>query len=292
MTKLSSPSILVTGATGTIGSALAQQLAEKGIPFRAMVRSIGNTGSLSSLKGVEIIAGDFNDPASVGKALQGIRKAFLLTNSSAEAEIQQTNFVMQARQAGVQHIVKLSQLAASLHSPVRFLRYHGAVEQKILESGMDHTFLRPNLFMQGLLAFREPIIKKGMFFASVDNAKVSLVDIRDIAAVAAAALITDDHINQVYDITGPESLSHDEIAATFSSVLGRPIKFVNVVPEEMRQAVLAAGFPQWQADGLIEDYAHYARGEASAISSAVREITGRQARDFNSFVKDHTQLFM
>jgi uncharacterized protein YbjT (DUF2867 family) len=291
MTTLASPSILITGATGTIGSSLAKQLSEKGISFRVMVRSMDSAGSLASLRGAEIVIGDFNDPSGISKALEGIEKSFLLTNSSAQAEAQQLNFVMQAKKAGIRHIVKLSQLAADLHSPVRFLRYHAAVEQAIKESGMDYTFLRPNLFMQGLLAFRDPIIKKGMFFASVGNAKISLVDIRDIAAVAAVALTELGHSSKVYDITGPASLTHDEIAAILSSELGKQVKFADVAPEEMRQAILAAGFPEWQADGLIEDYAHYARGEASIISSAVKDTTGKDARNFNNFVKDHASLF-
>lgn len=291
MATKTSPSILITGATGTIGSALAKQLSGKAIPFRAMVRSIDQADALSFLPGVELVQGDFNDPAGLSTALAGIEKAFLLTSSSGQAESQQLSFVSEAKKAGVQHIVKLSQLAADLHSPVRFLRYHAAVEQEIKGSGMDYTFLRPNLFMQGLLAFREPIIHKGMFFASVGDAEISLVDTRDIAAVAVAALSEKGHSGKVYDLTGPESLTHTEIAAIFTAELGRQVKFVDVAPAEMRQAVLAAGFPEWQADGLIEDYAHYARGEAAMISPVIEKVTGMPARNFNSFVKDHAALF-
>lgn len=286
-----SPTILITGATGNIGAVLAQQLSAQGIRFRAMVRSLEQATSLAALPGAELVTGDFTDVQSLTNALQGIERAFLLTNSSEQAEMLQLNFTKAAHNAGVQHIVKLSQLAADLHSPVRFLRYHAVVEERIKQSGISYTFLRPNLFMQGLLGFRDPIAKQGKFFASLGDAKISLVDIRDIAAVAAAALTSEGHKNKTYDLTGPAALTHEELAAQLSNALGREIRFINVSPEDMRQAVLSVGFPEWQADGLIEDYAHYARGEAATVSNAIQEVTGKPARDFKSFAQEYAPAF-
>ena len=291
MTQTTAPALLITGATGNTGTELAKQLSAKGVPFRALVRSVENGGQLAALPGIELVSGDLGDPDSLAAALKGIKRAFLLTNSSEQAATLQLGFVDAARQAGVQHIVKLSQLAASIDSPVRFLRYHAAVEQHIRASGMAYTFLRPNLFMQGLLGFSSTIAAKGMFFASIGEARVSLVDIRDIAALAAAALTGQGHEGKIYNITGPEALTHAEIAAQFSAVLGREVRFINVSPEEMRQAVIGVGFPLWQAEGLIEDYAHYARGEAAAVTADVEMITGRAPRSFKGFVNDYRQAF-
>ncbi len=283
--------MLVTGATGSVGSELVKMLAAKGVAFRALVRSDKNTEQLAVLPGAEIVVGDLGDTASITQALRGIDRAFLLTNSSEEAESLQSGFVDAAQHAGVRHIVKLSQLHADIHSPVRFLRYHAVVEQKIIASGMAYTFLRPNLYMQGLLGFREPIMHQGKFFASAGDAKVSLVDTRDIARVAAEALTNQSHEHKIYNITGPEALSHAEIAACFTEVLGREIRFINVSPEEMRYALTGVGFPAWQTDGLIEDYAHYARGEASEVSPSVKEVTGEQPRDFRRFVSEFAGIF-
>jgi uncharacterized protein YbjT (DUF2867 family) len=291
MKQTTSPTLLITGATGNTGTELTRQLSAKGIPFRALVRSMDNAGPLAALPGAELITGDLGNPDSLAAALKGIDRAFLLTNSSEHAEALQTGFVHAAEQAGVKHIVKLSQLAADIHSPVRFLRYHAAVEQHIRRSGMAYTFLRPNLFMQGLLGFSGTIAGKGMFFAAIGDARISLVDTRDIAAVAAAALTEEGHEGKTYDITGPDALTHYEMAAQFSSVLGRKVSFVNVTPEEMRQAVIGAGFPLWQADGLIEDYAHYARGEAATVTSDVQLLTGRPPRNFEGFVSDYREIF-
>ncbi|SHK94495.1 Uncharacterized conserved protein YbjT, contains NAD(P)-binding and DUF2867 domains [Chitinophaga jiangningensis] len=284
--------ILLTGATGKIGTQLAKLLSEQGIPFRAMVRNAQDTAKFSSLNGVEVVVGDFDNPDSLRQAVAGMHSAFLLTNSTASAEQQQITFANIAAEAGVKHLVKLSQYKADAASPVRFLRYHAAVEAHIAASGMTYTFLRPNLFMQGFLLFRDSIIHKGQFFAPAGNAKVSLVDVQDIAAVAAWVLTTTHWHNQVLDITGPESLSHYELAEMLSVVTGKSIRYIDVPPADMLQAVLSLGFPQWQAEGLIEDYAHYARGEAAAVSNAVQQVTGRPARSFAEFISDNAGYFI
>lgn len=251
--------ILVTGATGTNGRELVKALGARGAPVRVMVRS-HDKGELPD--GISATVGDFNDEASLAAALSGVERAFLLTPSTEQAEEQQTRFVKVAARAGVRHIVKLSQFAAAPDSPVRFLRYHAAVEAAIRDSGMAWTFLRPNLFMQGLLQFAGMIREKGFFAAPIGDAPVSVVDIRDNAAVAAAALTEDDHDGKTYTLTGPEALTHAEMAARLSAATGRDIHFVDADDDQLRHAMAAAGMPDWQIEGLVEDYAHYARGEA------------------------------
>src|SRR5215471_9436002 len=291
MSKASTPSILITGATGHIGRELTKSLSAQNIPFRAMVRSAKGVETVGALGCSEAAIGDFDDPELLARAMEAIQRAFLLTNSSEYAETQQSNFVDVAQRAGVKHIVKLSQWAADANSPVRFLRYHAAVEQHIKESQMAYTFLRPNLFMQGLLTFREPIMTQGKFFAAAGAAKISVIDVRDIAAAAVAALTEDGHDGRTYDLTGPEALSHSEMAAKLSQVLHRQLEYVDVPPEVMKEALLRVGFPLWQADGLVEDYAHYRRGEAATIASGVEDATGAPPRSFDSFALDYAPAF-
>ncbi|QDK79833.1 SDR family oxidoreductase [Spirosoma sp. KCTC 42546] len=286
------PTLLITGATGSIGAELTKLLADQGVPFRAMVRSPKDAQMLAALPGADVSSGDFNDAGSLATALQGIERAFLLTNSSEQAEKQQLDFVAEAQRAGVQHIVKLSQFAADANSPVRFLRYHAVVELAIRESGMAFTFLRPNLFMQGLLGFRSSIVEQGNFFAAVGDATISLVDVRDIAAVAAAALVEPGHEGKIYTLTGPQALTHAEIADELSKAVGRQITFIDVPPAAMRAALAGVGFPDWQADGLIEDYAHYSRNEASAIEAGVEDATGKLPRNFADFARDYASYFV
>jgi uncharacterized protein YbjT (DUF2867 family) len=142
---------------------------------------------------LEYVQADFDDPASLRKILTGVQRAFLVTNSSERVEERQLRFVALARAAGVKHIVYLSQLHAASTSPLRFLRYHAAVEEALRTSGMSYTNLRPNLYMQGLLMIGRSIATEGRFFAPAGNARVSVVDVRDIAAVAVAALTKSGH---------------------------------------------------------------------------------------------------
>lgn len=285
------PSLLLTGATGTIGAELTKLLLRRGVPFRALVRSLQSAEALRDQPGVELIIGDLDDPATVAPALVGVERAFLLTNSTERAEQQQLRFVELARQAGIRHLVKLSQWAADRQSPVRFLRYHAAVEEAIQASGMAYTFLRPNLFMQGLLGFRESIAHQGRFYAAIGDAKVSAVDVRDIAAAAAAALTEPGHEGRTYHLTGPEALTHADMAARLTSALHYPITFQDIPAEAMRAALLGAGFPAWQAEGLIEDYAHYHRGEAAEITTDVQQATGATPRSFADFARDYAPAF-
>jgi uncharacterized protein YbjT (DUF2867 family) len=142
------------------------------------------------LPGVEFAEGDF---ARLETFVPGIERLFLLIPSSSNVETQQRNFVDAATRSGVRLIVKLSQFGADKDSPGRFQRYHGAVETYTKQFGIAYTFLRPNLFMQGLLSFRPPITAEGRFYATAGDGKVSIVDVRDIAAVAARALAEAGH---------------------------------------------------------------------------------------------------
>jgi len=291
MAKSNFRAILITGATGNVGRELTKLLSARRVSYRAMIRSGKGAQGFPSFEGAEVAVGDFEDARSLARAFEGVERVFLLTNSSERAEIQQCTLVEAAGHAGVKHIVKLSQWAASAESPVRFLRYHAAVERKIRESAMAYTFLRPNLFMQGLLAFREAIVGQGRFFAAVGDARISAVDVRDVASAAAAALLEKGHEGRIYDLTGPEALSHGDMARGLSQATGRPIEFVDIPPESMRQTLLQVGLPVWQAEGLVEDYAHYARGEAAEIAKGVQDATGRPPRSFADFAADYAQAF-
>jgi uncharacterized protein YbjT (DUF2867 family) len=283
--------ILVTGATGTNGRELLGRLSTLGVGVRAMVR-LGAGRDNDLFRGVELATADFDDAASISRALDGIESAFLVTNSSERAEEQQLRFVERASEAGVRRIVYISQLHAARSSPVRFLRYHAVVEEAISSSGMAFTHLRPNLYMQGLLAFRYSIQSDGRILAPAGDAAVSIVDVRDIAAVAAAALTQSGHEGKTYDITGPESLTHAEMASRLTDALGKRITYVDIPETEMRSALLSFGFPEWQADGLVEDYEHYRRGEASDISPAVQHVTGHPPGAFREFASDYKQTFL
>jgi uncharacterized protein YbjT (DUF2867 family) len=287
MTQSTRP-ILVTGATGNTGRPLVEALVRQGAPVRAMVRDPASRTTLPD--GVQVAVADFDDAALLAAALDGAGQAYLVTPSSEQAEAQQKRFADLAAKAGIRHLVVLSQLAAAEDSPVRFLRYHAAVERHVRDLGIGYTFLRPNLFFQGLLALAEPIAAESRFFAPIGDAPVSAVDVRDIAAVAAVALTQAGHEGATYTLTGPAAVTHAEMAAALSAALGREITFTDVPPEAFAGS-LHGVLPPWQVEGLLEDYAHYRRGEAAVVSPAVMEITGRAPRDVAQFARDYAPAF-
>lgn len=282
---MNNPTVLVTGATGTIGSSLIPALRARGATVRAMTRTPGQR-----VDGAETVIADLRDTESVTAALKGVDAVFLNSPSAPDAADLQIGFADTAARAGVPRLVLLSQYAAHADSPVRFLRWHAQVEAHVANLGLDHTVLRPNLFMQGLLAFAGTIAAQGRFGAPIGEAAVSLIDTRDIAESAAAVLTTAGHSGSVYTLTGPRAITHAEIAAALSTAIGRHVGFDDV-PAADFAAALSQYLPPWQLEGLVEDYAHYARGEAAAAHPSVTVLTGRRARDIADFARDHATAF-
>ena len=286
MDQQTSP-VLVTGATGNTGRAVLDALIERRAPVRAMVRTEADRSKLPA--GVPVAVADFDDAASIAAALEGARRAYLVTPSSERAEAQQQRFADLSAQAGVDHLVVLSQLAADEQSPVRFLRYHAAVERHVRDLGIAYTFLRPNLFFQGLLAFAGPIAAQGQFYAPIGEARVSAIDVRDIAAVAATTLTEACHEGAIYTLTGPASITHAQIAGADLRPRARH-HLHRRTTRNIRQhpagapATLAGPGP---AGGLR---ALPARGGAS-VSPAVAEVTGRPPRDVSQFARDYAPAF-
>lgn len=281
----STPDILVVGATGATGRATGAALEARGVRYRALSRHPSRVEGRFAFP----VGGDLDDPGRIRDVLPGVRAAFLVTPSTESAEDQQIRFVELAAESGVEHLVLLSQLGAHAASPVRFLRYHAKVEQCAEACGIGVTALRPNLFMQGLLALADPIRRFSVLAAPIGSARVSLIDVQDIGDVAALALTSIEPLG-VQTLTGPEALTHAELADQLSTAAGDDIVFEDAAPEQFAD-MLDGVLPAWQVEGLLEDYAHYARGEAAEISPAVPNLLGRPARDFRAFAASHASSF-
>jgi uncharacterized protein YbjT (DUF2867 family) len=277
--------ILITGATGTNGREIARLLSKAGVPVRALVRSAKSAAGLQ-LPGIQPVIGDFGDPASLKAALAGVERALLLTPFVEDQRPLQAAFIDTARRAGVRHVVKFSCMGADAASITSIFRQHGEGERLLEGSGMAWTHLRPNSFMQNFLG-SAATIAQGALYAPMDESRVSFVDARDIAAVAVAALTQPGHEGKAYEITGSESLSHVEVAATLTATLERKVEFVTVSPGQFRESMLQFSLPAWAADGLNELYAAYRRGEGATVTDAVRQITGRGPITFEQFAREH-----
>ncbi len=281
---MDTPTVLVTGATGTVGSDLVSALRARGAAVRAMIRDPGRP-----VPGVENVVADLRDPASVTAALNGVDAAFLNSPSAPDAAELQIRFADLARDADVHRLVLLSQYAARADSPVRFLRWHAEVETHVARLGLDHTVLRPNLYLQALLG-SAATIAQGFLAAPIGGAAVSALDTRDIADAAAAVLTSTGHSGRTYTLTGPRAVTHDQIAQALSYATGQDITFRDA-PTDQFTAALTGVLPPWQLDGLIEDYAHYARGEAADVHTSVTDLTGQPARDLTDFARDYAAAF-
>jgi uncharacterized protein YbjT (DUF2867 family) len=283
--------ILVTGATGVVGLELTRKLFDRGLPVRALVRDRSRAKSLA-FPGIELVDGDFARSTTFDRALAGVDQLFLLVPSSPQAEQQLRDFVDAAKHARVKHIVQLSRFGADANASARFLRCHSAIEYHIVKSRIPYTFLRPNLFMQSLLCFRSIIGSRGALCAPAGAAKVSVIDARDVAAVAASALTQSVHEGKSYELTGPEALTYAEMAGQLSQAFGKPIKYIDVQPESMLQTLLDLGIPSWRATGLLEDFDDYHRGKAAAVTSTLDDVFEREPTRFSQFAADYVQQFV
>lgn len=282
--------ILVTGSTGTVGSLLVKELLAQKASFTAMVRNPEKAKALNDI-GVDVVMGDFTKLESLDAALKGREKVFLLSGPDQRQVELQGNLVRAAKKAGVKHLVKLSALGAGLSSPVTLLRWHGQTEKEIEESGIAFTHLRPHYFMQNTLMFSGTVSSQGAFYGPFGGMRISLVDARDVAAVAASALTRPGHENQAYDITGPEALSMADVAAKLSTATGKSVNFVAVSSQDARKGMVSMGMPDWLADGLLELMGSWTNGNGSRVTNTVEEATGRSARTYDTFAGEHVQAF-
>jgi uncharacterized protein YbjT (DUF2867 family) len=284
------PMILITSAPGNNANAVIRELTAAGVRVRALLR---NPNSAGEIKGplVEVAIGDFLNPASLDAALQGVEKAFLIPPTNPRSVEMQANFIRAAKRAGIRHVVKLSVAGADVNSPVRVARWHAEGEKELEASGIPFTHIRPNAFMQNLLGLAPTIMAQGEFYQPAADGKVSHIDLRDIAAVAAKALTENGHQGKTYVITGPEALSYDEVASKLSTALGRPVKYVNVSPEDFKKSLLGWGIPESVADGLNELYAAIRAGYCAFVTNTVEEVTKRKPISLDHFVRDFAAAF-
>jgi uncharacterized protein YbjT (DUF2867 family) len=281
--------ILVVGATGTNGREVVARLVSAGEEVRALVQ---NPAKAASLRGpnVELVQGDLNAPASLEAALQGVDKAFIVAAVDRRAPIWFRNFFEAAKRVGPRHVVKFSGMGAGIPTS-ELLRHHGESDQFLQETGLPYTILRPNSFHQNMLWSAGTIKEQGAFYLPMRDAKQSLVDVRDIASVAAAVLTGKGHEGKTYEITGPESLSYAEVAAKLSTVLGKPIMYVDVPPAAAKEGMLKAGTLEWNASAVIELYGYFASGVASRTTDTIQKLTGKPPISFEQFARDFAAEF-
>jgi uncharacterized protein YbjT (DUF2867 family) len=281
--------IVVTGATGHIGSELVRLLSRKGVSVRAVTR---DPHRAQPLPGVEWVQRDLRDARSLPGLFRGADRMFLLTSNSEDMQALQLGAIKAARVAGVAHVVKGSALGASDHSKSPIGRAHYEVEIALQASGMAWTILRPHVFMQNFLDMAPTIAREGKIRGASGEGKIPFVDARDIAAVAAVTLTSPGHEGKKYVLTGPEALSYGEVAKILGDAIGRRVDYVAESPEEGRGRLVRAGAPFWIIESMLALAAYQrAGGPTAAVSGAVAELLGRPPRSFSQFVQDNASAF-
>ncbi|GAA4546618.1 SDR family oxidoreductase [Amycolatopsis samaneae] len=277
--------ILVTGATGTVGSEAVRLLAAQHHPTRALVRD----PSRATGNGVEIVTGDFDRPDTLDAAMRDADTVLLISPAVPAQEIA---VIDSAARRGVTHIVKITNNKASADSPVDRRRDHARVEAHLKSSGLGYTLLAPNLYLQNLLAFAPSIKQTRGFTMSAGDGKAGMIDTRDVAAAAAAiAVKPTDHAGRTYLLTGPELITYTDVAKELSDALGHEVEYRRISPDEHRQAMIRAGVPEAVATSNAQVFGLIAEGDAAWLSDDVASITGAPPRSLRTFIADHSAAF-
>ena len=281
--------ILVTGATGNVGAHVVRELQTRAACVRAFARD--TEAAQTKLGDVELARGDFDDPASLRRAMQDVDRVYVCAADGPDKVAHETAVIDAAAAMGVQRIVKLSAMHADPSSSLPPFRWHGEIESHLRRSRVPSVILRPAFFMTNLLMVAPGVAETGMLFAPTAGRPIAMIDIRDVAAAAAVTLLADGHTGRTYDLTGPAAITFGEVAAALTSATGRDVRSVDLTGEQARPRFENAGLPDWLSTHLAGVFALIRRDGFARTTDHVRAITGHPARDINGFARDFAPAF-
>ena len=279
--------VLITAAAGKVGQHVATQLVEKKFLVRA---GFHNEAKASALRqsGIQAVVLDFESPESLAAAFKGIDRLFLVTPGSPDQGNYEENILAEAKKARVNRVVKLSGKIAD-HQTTGFSQWNREAERRIKESGIPYTILRGNYFMQNFFGNAEQI-KQGAFSNGPASQRTALIDARDIAAVAVAALTEDGHAGKTYDLNGPELLDGNAQADVISKVLGRPVRYLDVSVDEFSGQLKSFGLPTWMVEAFT-GAASDPQIPGDQSSAEVERILHRKPGTLERFITDYRAAF-
>ncbi|MBW4637091.1 MAG: SDR family oxidoreductase [Gloeocapsa sp. UFS-A4-WI-NPMV-4B04] len=282
-----SNTIFISGATGNIGSELVKALTAKNTNFITGVSSANKAP-----KSIPYAVINFAQPNTLKKAFEGVDTLFLLL-PEVEAMFEWIkNIITVAKHSGIKHIVRSSGLCADIKSDYAVLRHLGEVEQMIVDSEIDYTITRPNSFMQNFATFDSHFIKQGTLFSPRQDAQVSFVDTRDIAAVNAEILSQpENHQSKIYNITGSSALSNLDAVEIISKAIDKEINYVSISDTTAINTMKQWGMPRWNIEEIISLYQADRDGLTANVTTTVQELTGREAITFERFAEDYADVW-
>ena len=282
--------ILVTGASGSVGKTVLAEVARSGERHRAMYRSKAEAAKAPA--GTETVIADFADRASLAAAFRGVESVYLVCSPIPDLVQLETNAIEASEAAGVRRIVLNSALGAGDYAK-SFPSWHRKVEDRLKATKMAYCILRPNSFLQNVLAFYAPSIRaQGVFYGAMGNARTSYLDVREIAVVAAKALRGGgEHDGNTYELNGPEALTCGEVAEKITLRTGVAAQYVDIPMEALRKAMLDQGMPEWQVTALLELQEYYRGGQGGELDGVLERMLGRPAVRMNQFLEEYAGEF-
>lgn len=278
--------ILVTGATGNVGSRLVRRLKEKGHAVRAFARDVAG----KTPEGVEAAPGDFTDKASLQQAMDGVDAVYLLS-AGDQLSVHEANAIEAAKAAGVKLMVKHS-VAGAQYNASGFPSWHRAGEERLEASGIPYVLLRPASFASNALYWAGSIKGQGTVYGALGEAAVPVIDPEDIAEAAATVLTTPGHEGKAYELSGPEALTTAQQVDIIARTVGKDLNYVNVPDDAARQSMLGMGMSPAYVDamiGLIQMLRGIGRIEP--YPNDVQSLTGRQPRSFSQWAEANAAAF-
>ncbi len=277
--------VVVTGATGNTGRVVAELLRARSVPFVAMARSARNRARLSEL-GVESVHGDFDDPASRERALEGASAAYRVCTPDEHLVRRETAFVRACVRSGVRTLVKCSAYSAGVDAETQNLRSHGIVEREIERTDLRWTVVRPHGFMQTFTLIGWDLMQKaGVISFPAGDGAIPLVDVRDVAAVVVKALTEPGHEGKAYDVTGPEALTFARQAEILGEVLHRELTYLPGHEREREMLLSIMGATPTPREHAIKIARMIREHRLERVHPTLREL-GIEPTTFEQFVRD------
>jgi len=274
--------VLVTGATGSIGSLLIPELVKSGVSVHAFVRNATKAAHLSA-QGVILFEGEFSDQQALNRATEGVDAVLAITPANPLAVEQGEAILKAALNAGTPYYLRISAIGAASDAPTANGRFHYQSDQTLIASGLPYTILRPHFFMQNLFASVETIKTEGNMYWGVGDGKIGMIDIRDIVDSCVSLLLRGGHEGKIYTPTGPATLSFHDIAGIIAKSLNKSVQYVPVSIESVGASLKEIGLNEWDAQ-LMMDYSRaYASGWGDFVNDDVKTITGQLPRSFAQF---------
>jgi len=278
--------ILVTGATGNIGMLVIPKLIGAGATVHAFVRNAEKAKPLEDA-GAKIFVGDFEDPKALDNAMIGVDTVFSITPPNPRSVEQASETMNAAKRAeNPPAFVRLSVVNAALDAPTENARLHGVTEKELKESGLRFTILQPHFFMQNIWGSVQTIAEQGKMYWGMGNGKLGMIDVRDIVDASVEVLLNRSFGNKTWKITGPVAITFHEAASAIALAIGKPVNYIPVDLETVRNGMKQLGFDEWFADVMAQYSKAYSEGWGDFTTGDFAELTGKPARNISQFATE------